>query len=315
MEMEYKDPSGRNRWIIVLGLVFAIVAGAGSYLVMTKAQQTASQPVTAQVITGVVASRPLLARKPLQRDDLAIRTDIPADNTNVNGNLLVTNPDELIGVLLAVDVAPGQLITRNLLASDVAGGEFQILAPGESVGPDSEVWRAIAITVSDDRAVGGMVQAGMHVDVIMTISVVLPDAAAASDQPSRTLPPFYSDPTSKVTYQDMKILARTGTFYILKATLRVAEEISHLQAAGAAQFTFILRPTVDERIINLSAFGETTNRILQRYGLLLPVMIPVATYPSAPPIPAITPAPTAAPSATPAPSPTTSPAPSASSAG
>jgi hypothetical protein len=233
-----------------------------------------------------------------------VRKDIPADTTNVNAGLLVTNPDELIGVLLAVDLAPGQLITRNLLASDVAGGEFQILAPGESVGPESEAWRAISLTVGDDRAVGGMLQAGMRVDVIMTMTT--PDvssAPAASDQPASSSLPYYSDATSKITYQDMKILAREGSFYVVKATLRVAEEISHMQTAGAAQFTLVLRPGLDQRVIDLSAFGETTNRILQRYGLLLPEFLPVYTYPSAPPIPAITPPPTEGPSPSVAPSP------------
>jgi Flp pilus assembly protein CpaB len=308
MEMEYRDPSRRNRWIIVLGVVFAIVAGAGSYLVLTRAQQTASQPVTAKVITAVVASRALLAHKPLTREDMELRKDIPADTTNAATGLLITNPDELIGVLLAVDVAPGQLITRNLLASDVAGGEFQILAPGESVAPESESWRAVALTVGDDRAVGGMLQAGMHVDVIMTMTVTVPSAAPApSDRPAKSLPPYFSDATTKITYQDMKILARQGNFYILKATLRVAEEISHMQASGAAQYTFVLRPGLDERIIDLSAFGETTTRIFQRYGLLIPQLIPIDTYPSPPPIPAITPPPTPAPSGSPSASPLPSP--------
>ena len=312
MEMEYKDPSRRNRWIIVLGVVFAVVAGAGSYLVLTRAQQQAQQPVTAKVITGVVAARPLLAHKPLTRDDLAIRKDIPADTTNVNTALLVTNPDDLVGVLLAVDVAPGQLVTRNLLASDVAGGEFQILGPGESVGPDSEAWRAVAVTVGDDRAVGGMLQAGMHVDVIMTMTVTVPSQAPAeSGQPSASPFRYYGDSTTKITYQDMKILAKAGNFYILKATLRVAEEISHMQAAGAAQFSLVLRPGLDGRIVDLSTFGETTNRILQRYGLLIPQLINISTYPSPPPIPAITPAPTPAESG----EPSASPAPSASAGG
>jgi len=312
MEMEYRDPSRRNRWIIVLGVVFAIVAGAGSYLVLTRAQQSASQPATAKTITGVVASRPLLAHKPLTRDDLAIRKDIPADTTNINTSLLITNPDELVGVLLAVDLSAGQLITRNLLASDVAGGDFQILAPGESVGPDSESWRAVAITVGDDRAVGGKLQAGMHVDVIMTASVAIPSSAPeASGQPVKSMPPYYTDATSKITYQDMKILAREANFYIMKATLRVAEEITHMQTSGAAQFSLILRPGLDQRIIDLSAFGETTNRILLRYGVLLPVSFPVSTYPSAPPIPAITPAPTEAPSGSPSASPAASPGASA----
>ena len=276
---------------------------------LTRAQQASSQPQVAKTITGIVATRAVAAHKPLSLDDMVVRTDIPADGTNINAALLVANPNDLVGVMLAVDVTAGQLITRNLLASDVAGGVFQILAPGETVGPDSEAWRAISLTVADDRAVAGILQAGMHVDVIMTATVTVPSAAPAdSGGPVATPPPFYTDASTKITYQDMKILSRQTTAYILKATLRVAEEISHMQTAGAAQFTLVLRPSQDARIIDLSAFGETTNRILQRYGLLIPKTFPVVTYPSAPPIPAITPAPT------PAPSPTASAASSASAA-
>ncbi len=39
--------------------------------------------------------------------------------------------------------------------------QFSILQPDETVAPDSEAWRAVSITVSDDRAVGGMLAAGM----------------------------------------------------------------------------------------------------------------------------------------------------------
>ena len=42
------------------------------------------------------------------------------------------------------------------------GGGFAILEPNETVGPDSEAWRAVSLTIPDDRAVGGMLggQAG-----------------------------------------------------------------------------------------------------------------------------------------------------------
>ena len=42
-----------------------------------------------------------------------------------------------------------------------------------------------------------------------------------------------TDQVTKVTYQDMVILARQGSFYIMRATLPVAEEIAHMQATGA----------------------------------------------------------------------------------
>ena len=65
----------------------------------------------------------------------------------------------------------------------------------------------------------------------------------------------------------MLILAKAGTYYVLKAPLDVAEEISHLQASGAASFSLALRPDIDTRQVDASALGTTTNRVIIRYGL------------------------------------------------
>ena len=115
--------------------------------------------------------------------------------------------------MLAVEVSPGQLLTTNLLASTTAGAGFSILGPDETVAPESEAWRAVSLTVSDDRAVGGMLGPGMTVDVFMT--------RAASTSPQSVLDEgtYYTDQSTKISYQDMEILSRQGTFYIVKAPL------------------------------------------------------------------------------------------------
>jgi hypothetical protein len=88
----------------------------------------------------------------------------------------------------------------------------------------------------------------------------------------------------------MTVLARAGTYYILKAPLIVAEEISHLQADGSALFSLALRPDQDQRYLDVSALGATSNRIIQRYGLPIPQPYPAlgGARPSNPPIPAVT---------------------------
>ena len=145
-----------------------------------------------------------------------MRSDIPLDGTNAEG--VVTDPAQLIGRILAVDAKVGQLVTTNLLASTTAGAEFSILGPDETVGPDSEAWRAVSLTVPDDRAVGGMLGPGMIVDVFMTASVNVPQSVLDEGQ-------YYTDQSTKISYQDMVILSRQANFYIVKATLPVAEEI------------------------------------------------------------------------------------------
>src|SRR5512134_1640766 len=142
MEMEYKDPSRRGRWIVLLGIVLAIGAGAAAFYLINQAQQQAGQSGL-KLTTAVVATRAIPARKPIEADDVVVRSDIPLDGTNAEG--VVTDPAAVVGRVLAVDVKPGQLVTTNLLASTTAGAQFSILKPDETVAPDSDAWRAVSI--------------------------------------------------------------------------------------------------------------------------------------------------------------------------
>ncbi len=310
MEMEYRDPSRKGRWIVLLGVVLALGAGGAAFFLINTAQQQAGQSGL-KYTKAVVAVLEIPARKPIEAADIAVREDIPLDGTNASG--LIADPNELIGRILAVDVKPGQLVTTNLLASTTAGGQFSILKPDETVAPDSEAWRAISLTVSDDRAVGGLLGAGMTVDVFMTatVNVMQPAAGPGVSAPEPSFTNYYTDRSTKITYQDMVILSRQGTYYIVKAPLVVAEEISHLQAAGNAQFSLALRPDQDTRVLDVSALGATTNRIIERYGLPIPENFPKVNGPikSPPPIPEVTPAPSVAPSGAPDASPAASPSP------
>jgi Flp pilus assembly protein CpaB len=297
MEMEYKDPSKRGRWIVLLGLVLAVVAGGSAFFLINNAQQQAGTSGL-KTVDGYVAARPILARKAIVPEDIVLRKDIPLDATNAG---VIADGTQLLGRLLAVDATQGQLLTANLLASGTVGLGFAILRPDETVAPDSEAWRAVSITVSDDRAVGGVLGAGMSVDVFVTATVTIPEAPpviaagpSATPAPASTaLAGFETGRSTKITYQGMTILARTGTYYILRAPLVVAEEISHMQADGEAQFSLALRPDQDVRILDVSTLGATTNRIIERYGLPIPETYPTlgGPHPSNPPIPSLTPAP------------------------
>jgi hypothetical protein len=104
----------------------------------------------------------------------------------------------------------------------------------------------------------------------------------------------------------MLILAKTGQFYILKAPIDVAEEISHLQAIGGSSFSLALRPDADTRQVDASGLGTTTNKVIIRYGLPIPVVYP----PFVGPLPTPSPTPIATPGPTPTVAPDTSPSPS-----
>ena len=289
MEMEYKDPSRRGRWIVVIGVLLAVVAGGAAFFLINQAQQEAGQ-AGLQKVAVVVAAQTIPARKIIEATDVTVR-EIPIDQTNEQG--IASTPDKVIGRVPAVAILQGQMVLTNLLASSTEGGQFTVLGPEESIGTDAPEWRAVSMTVPDDRAVGGLLTPNQTVDVFVTASVnVLTNSEDGIGKDG-----YYTDKSTKLSYQNMLILAKSGTYYILKAPLDVAEEISHLEASGAAAFSLALRPDVDTRLVDASALGTTTNRVIIRYGLPIPVAFP----------PVSGPVPVAKPTPTPSPSPSGSP--------
>jgi Flp pilus assembly protein CpaB len=281
---------------VVIGVALAIVAGGAAFFLINQAQQEAGQ-AGLQKVAVVVAAQTLPARKIIEPTDVTVR-EIPIDQTNEQG--IASTPDKVIGRVPAVAILQGQMVLTNLLASSTEGGQFTVLGPEESVGPDSPEWRAVSMTVPDDRAVGGLLTPNQTVDVFVTAAVnVLTDSQNGIGKDG-----YYTDKSTKLSYQDMLILAKTGTYYILKAPLDVAEEISHLQASGAASFSLALRPDTDTRLVDASALGTTTNRVIIRYGLPIPVAFPPVSgpVPVAKPTPTPTPNPSAAPGASASPS-------------
>jgi Flp pilus assembly protein CpaB len=292
MEMEYRDSNRRSKIVITVGVILAVVAGVTSFFLINQAQQTAGPGGGAKVAV-VVAAQLIPARTPIPPGALEVR-EIPLDAATQVG--IVTDPAVLVGKVLAISVAAGQPIYSNMIASSSTASGLTILEPGETVAPDSEAWRAISITIPEDRAVAGLLQPGQAIDIFMTARLAVPIDA----QPTGL---YYTEMSTKITYQDMVILGRVGSQYVLRATVAVAEEINHMLATGSVTFSAALRPDQDVRYVDVRNLGATTNRILQKYGLPFPVVYPVpsATIPPPPPLQTPTPPPTLPP-ATPAPS-------------
>ena len=293
--MEYKDPSRRGRWIVVVGLILAVAAGAAAFYLINQAQQQAGQ-AGLQRVAVVVAAKTIPARKIIEATDVTVR-EIPLDETNAQG--IASTPDRVIGRVPAVAILQGQMVLTNLLASSTEGGQFSVLDPAEPFASDSPDWRAISLTVPDDRAVGGLLTPNQTVDVFVTASVNV----LTNSEDGLGADGYYTDKSTKLSYQNMLVLAKAGTFYVLKASIDVAEEISHLQASGAAAFSLALRPDVDTRQVDASVLGTTTNRVIIRYGLPIPVAFPPASGPVPTPTPAATPSPSDSPTAPASPTP------------
>lgn len=134
MELEYKDNRSKGRFVVIAGVVLALVAGGLAFYTLNQAQQQAGQSGTKKV-SLVVAVVAIPARQVIKPSDVALRP-VPLDDTNANGT--VTDPSLVVGRIAAVTILQGQLVTSNMLASTTEGVPFSILEPDETVAPDSE---------------------------------------------------------------------------------------------------------------------------------------------------------------------------------
>lgn len=78
---------------------------------------------------------------------------------------------------------------------------------------------------------------------------------------------FVPGPSTKVTLQQMTILARNGAIYILRADLATAEKVAELTAAGG-QFTMVLRAEQDDRTATTD--GSTIDSLIDEFSFPVP---------------------------------------------
>jgi Flp pilus assembly protein CpaB len=261
VEFEYSDKNRhRSRLYIGVGLIIAVVAAASVYLVIRQASLVDETSAVRRQV--VVAVRDIPSRKPIEEGDVAVRS-VVADPTNESayGRL-----DEVLNHVTGISIPAGQLITRNELASATQGQAFSILEPGASFDPKGPDWRAVSVSVPDDRAVAGVLQPGQRVDLVVTMAInpEIGATPAPATSPSEAVIP---GPSTKVTLQSITILARNGEMYILRADLATAEQIAELQAAGG-QFALVLRPEEDSR--TATTLGSTIDRLLSEFGFPMP---------------------------------------------
>jgi Flp pilus assembly protein CpaB len=305
MEMEFKDSSRRRTLVLVVGVLLALAAGAGVfYLASQGTQKTETVFQTRNIL---VAAIPIAARTNIEATMVTTRT-VPADPTNQNA---YTDPEQVLNQVTAVAIPQFQPITPNLLATTSGTATVAILRPEETVSPLSPVLRAVSVSIPLDRAVGGKVAPGQHVDLIATLGEsvqALPfdlggETAPAPGEEPAPVPVFRGDISTKIAWTDVVLLdVPSEGLYIFRVDLKQAEEISHAQNAGG-QFTMVLRPDQDNRDIDRSSYGETTARFVERYNFPIPEVIDSVDYPQPSPFPTpfpaepyLSPAPSASPS-------------------
>jgi Flp pilus assembly protein CpaB len=262
VELEYSDHnSKRSKVYIAVGLIMALMVAGIVFVALQAAGLTSDKDVAMREV--VVASRDIASRKPIEERDLVMKT-VVADTTNQTA---FTRIDQVLGRVSGVNIPTGQMVTQNMLAASIKGQSYSILEPGQEFDPAGPDLRAVSISVPDDKAVAGTLVPGQLVDLIVTMAIN-PEIGQTAERASKTQDKFIPGPSTKVTLQSLTILARNGSLYILRTDLTTAEKITELTAAGG-QFTFVLRPDVDDRTAETD--GSTIDTLIDEYGFPVPL--------------------------------------------
>jgi Flp pilus assembly protein CpaB len=265
--------------VVLIGILLAVVASGATYYLLSRPSSNA-QPVPQRTV--VVAAQTIPARTRITAEML--RTERVPDSGALQR--VLEDQADAVGKLAAINIAPGDLISASMYAAGTAGG-MNIIAPDETIGPDSPVWRAVSITAPADRAVGGKIEAGDHVDLFVTLNPQLFDPSGGVPQasPDTIVDPdhngpmtlgYYSEATTKLTWTNVEVLSADAEnlLYVVRVDEHQAEEIAHVQSVGA-KFTLGLRPAADARDVDSNGYGRTTNMMIDLYGFPIPNMIEV----------------------------------------
>jgi Flp pilus assembly protein CpaB len=261
VEFEYSDKNRRRSKVyIAVGVIVALLVAATVFVALQASGLTTDRDVAMRDV--VVAVREIAARKAVEEADVAVRS-VVADPTNETA---FTSLDQVLGRVVGVAVPTGQMLTLNMLASTTEGQTFSILEPGEEFDPNGPDWRAVSITVGDASAVAGTLVPGQRVDLIVTMPVN-PELGLTADQVEAGGSQYVAGPSTKVTLQQVVILAKTGGTYIVRTDLATAEKITELQAIGGS-FTMVMRVEEDDRTAETE--GSTVDRLLEEFDFPLP---------------------------------------------
>jgi pilus assembly protein CpaB len=253
----------RARLILIIGIVLALFAGAGTFFYASSAQTAA--PVVIQTTPVLVAAREIPAKTTLTAADLKL-----ADyNADVKPAAALARPEDAIGKITIQAISVGEPIMPSKF-SDPKNPAFVVI-PASFIGPDGAPqaaapnFRAMSITVPDPNAVGGAIEPGDIVDVLYTLQL---DPAKYFDKPKPIQTPDFS---AKIVLERVVILARLNAVYTIRVDATTAERIAYLQASGG-QLALLLRAPKDERATGST--GTTFSNVYTAFNLKVPEKVP-----------------------------------------
>ena len=253
----------RARLILILGVVLAIFAGAGTFFYASSAQ-TAVAPVipTTQVL---VAAREIPAKTTLTAADLRVQEY----NLDSKPAAALTAPAAAIGMVTVTPISVGEPILASKF-SDPKNPVFVVipasaLTADGAIKADTPNFRAMSITVPDANAVGGIIAPGDVVDLLFAMNF---DPVKVFDKPKATQTADFS---AKIILERVPVLARTLASYTIRVDALTAERLAYLQASGG-QLSFLLRAPKDERAAGTT--GTTFAGMFNAFRLAVPEKLP-----------------------------------------
>ncbi len=265
------DPRRRARIILILGVLLALGAGAGTFFYASGAQ-TAAPPPAAPTVDVLVAARELPARTSISAADVKV-AKVNADVAPPAG---LKDPKDAIGKVLVTNVSTNE----PLLASKFAAAEraFTVFPAGEKVEAGSPNYRVMTIGVPDNFAVGGILVPGDNVDIMYVFAfdpaakLQLPPGATGTGTggAAGTQSKIAADTVAKIILGPMAILSRAGSVYTIRVDATLAERIAYIQAAGG-QLQMLLRAPTDDRVITTT--GATFANVYTQFKFPLPERI------------------------------------------
>lgn len=253
----------RARLILIVGVLLALLAGAGTFFVASSSQIQA--PLAVPTTDVIVAVREIPTRTIVTAADVKVAKF----NTDIVPPGALTKSADVVGKIIIVPVSTGEVILASKFAA-ASGATFTVfppnqpITPGQPIAPGTPNYRAMSITVADAQAVGGVLQVGDIIDILYAFNLD-PAKFFRGTDPNRI-----ADITTKIAIERVPILARNLSVYTIRTDAATAERLAYLQASGA-QLHFLLRAPQDDRAARTE--GATFDPVYRTFQFKVPEKI------------------------------------------
>lgn len=163
---------GSNRVLLIFALVFGLLAAVlvGVYLSGLDSNDGGTGSTSAATVPVVVATQDIPAATTITADMVVVKA-IPADLALIG---VFSESSAAVGQTTQVALAAGeQVIPSKVTSAETAIDQYGPTPPLSVIIPDGK--RGFSLKISSLGAAGGLVRAGDHVDVLMSLSSTTDD--------------------------------------------------------------------------------------------------------------------------------------------